>query len=378
VFSLRRRGPYIFSERTLTVVASSLPAESSSNRFTNLLATRPWLLADGATGSNLFDVGLMSGDAPELWNTEHPDRIANLHKSFVDAGADIILTNTFGGTVYRLKLHQAQGRMAELNQAAARIARSVADASGREVAVAGSMGPTGEIMEPIGTLTFDQAKAAFTEQALALAAGGVDVLWIETMSSREEVEAAVAGAAVAGLPIVCTLSFDTNGRTMMGISPSDFSGIEKSLSPRLAACGTNCGVGASEVVACIHNLAEAMGPDVVLVAKGNCGIPQYVDGAICYNGTPEIMALYARMALDAGARIIGGCCGTSAKHLRAMRDALESHTKSPSPTLEAILSQLGEVSTGARAQWGGEQSRLGGAAPGANLSRGRGGRSRRE
>ena len=370
--------PIFFSEHTLNVVASSLPTESSSNRFINLLATRPWLLADGATGSNLFDVGLMSGDAPELWNTEHPDRIANLHKSFVDAGADIILTNTFGGTVYRLKLHQAQGRMAELNQAAARIAREVADASGREVAVAGSMGPTGEIMEPIGTLTFDQAKAAFAEQALALAAGGVDVLWIETMSSREEVEAAVAGAAVAGLPIVCTLSFDTNGRTMMGISPSDFSGIEKSLTPRLAACGTNCGVGASEVVACIHNLAEAMGPDVVLVAKGNCGIPQYVDGAICYNGTPEIMALYARMALDAGARIIGGCCGTSAKHLRAMRDALESHTKSPSPTLEAILSQLGEVSTGARAQWGGEQSRLGGAAPGANLSRGRGGRSRRE
>ena len=362
----------------MNVVASSLPTDPSFNRFTHLLATHPWLLADGATGSNLFDVGLMSGDAPELWNTEHPDRIANLHKSFVDAGADIILTNTFGGTVYRLKLHQAQGRMAELNQAAARIAREVADASGREVAVAGSMGPTGEIMEPIGTLTFDQAKAAFAEQALALAAGGVDVLWIETMSSREEVEAAVAGASVAGLPIVCTISFDTNGRTMMGISPSDFSGIEKSLTPRLAACGTNCGVGASEVVACIHNLAEAMGPDVVLVAKGNCGIPQYVDGAICYNGTPEIMALYARMALDAGARIIGGCCGTSAKHLRAMRDALESHTKSPSPTLEAILSQLGEVSTGARAQWGGEQSRLGGAAPGANLSRGRGGRSRRE
>ncbi len=362
----------------MNVVASSLPADSSSNRFTHLLATRPWLLADGATGSNLFDVGLMSGDAPELWNTEHPDRIAHLHQSFVDAGADIILTNTFGGTVYRLKLHQAQGRMAELNQAAARIARGVADASGREVAVAGSMGPTGEIMEPIGTLTFDQAKAAFAEQALALAAGGVDVLWIETMSSREEVEAAVAGAAVAGLPIVCTLSFDTNGRTMMGISPSDFSGIEKSLTPRLAACGTNCGVGASEVVACIHNLAEAMGPDVVLVAKGNCGIPQYVDGAICYNGTPEIMALYARMALDAGARIIGGCCGTSARHLKAMRDALESHTKSPSPTLETILSQLGEVSTGARAQWGGEQSRLGGAAAGANLSRGRGGRTRRE
>ena len=353
------------------------PVSAADNRFNHLLATRPWLLADGATGSNLFDVGLMSGDAPELWNTEHPERIAALHQSFVDAGADILLTNSFGGTIYRLKLHNAQGRMGELNTLAAQIARRVADASGRAIAVAGSMGPTGEIMEPIGPLTYDEAKAAFAEQALALKAGGADVLWIETMSSREEVEAAVAGAGVAGLPIVCTLSFDTNGRTMMGISPSDFSGIEKTLSPRLAACGTNCGVGASEVVACIHNLAQSMGPEVVLVAKGNCGVPQYVDGAICYNGTPEIMALYARMALDAGARIIGGCCGTSAKHLRAMREALEAHTPGPAPTLEEINARLGEVSNGARAQWGGEQSRAGGAAAGANLSRGRGARVRR-
>ena len=358
-------------------VTADSPVSTADNRFTQLLATRPWLLADGATGSNLFDMGLMSGDAPELWNTEHPERIAALHQSFVDAGADILLTNSFGGTVYRLKLHNAQSRMAELNTLAAQIARRVADASGRTIAVAGSMGPTGEIMEPIGPLTFDEARAAFAEQALALKAGGADVLWIETMSSREEVEAAVAGAGVAGLPIVCTLSFDTNGRTMMGISPSDFSAIEKTLSPRLAACGTNCGVGASEVVACIHNLAQSMGPEVVLVAKGNCGVPQYVDGAICYNGTPEIMAMYARMALDAGARIIGGCCGTSAKHLRAMRDALEQHTPGPAPTLEAINSVLGEVSNGARAQWGGEQSRAGGAAPGANLSRGRGARARR-
>ena len=356
---------------------AEISESSLDNRFTHLLATRPWLLADGATGSNLFDVGLMSGDAPELWNTEHPDRIAALHQSFVDAGADILLTNSFGGTVYRLKLHNAQSRMAELNTLAAQIARRVADASGRTIAVAGSMGPTGEIMEPIGPLTFEEAKAAFAEQALALKAGGADVLWIETMSSREEVEAAVCGAGVAGLPIVCTLSFDTNGRTMMGISPSDFSGIEKSLSPRLAACGTNCGVGASEVVACIHNLAQSMGPEVVLVAKGNCGVPQYVDGAICYNGSPEIMAMYARMALDAGARIIGGCCGTSAKHLRAMRDALESHVRGPAPTLEEVNARLGEVSNGARAQWGGEQSRAGGAAPGANLSRGRGARVRR-
>jgi 5-methyltetrahydrofolate--homocysteine methyltransferase len=325
-------------------------------------------LADGATGSNLFEVGLVSGDAPELWNVDHPDRITNLHQSFVDAGADILLTNSFGGTKYRMKLHNAQDRVEELNVLAAQIARKVADASGRSIAVAGSMGPTGEIMEPIGPLTFEDAKAAFAEQARALKKGGADVMWIETMSHPDEVRA----AATVGLPIVCTVSFDTNGRTMMGVSPSDFAQLEKTLTPRLAACGTNCGVGASEVVACIHNLAEAAGPDVVLVAKGNCGIPQYVDGKICYNGTPELMGVYARMALDAGARIIGGCCGTSPKHLRAMRDALEHHTKGESPTLETIVTQLGEVSTGAKAQWGGEQSRAAGAAAGATLRRGSG------
>lgn len=347
----------------------SATQESSANRFTQLLATKPWLLADGATGSNLFEVGLVSGDAPELWNTEHPEKINNLHQSFVDAGADIILTNSFGGTRYRLKLHNAQDRVEELNVLAAQIARKVADNSGRTVVVAGSIGPTGEIMEPIGPLTFDQAKEAFAEQARALAKGGADVMWIETMSSPEEVRAAVEGVATVGLPVVCTVSFDTNGRTMMGVSPSDFAELERSLTPRLAACGTNCGVGASEVVACIHNLAEAAGPDVVLIAKGNCGIPQYIDGKICYNGTPELMAVYARMALDAGARIIGGCCGTSPLHLKAMHEALVAHTKGASPELEQIIGQLGEVSTGAKAQWAGEQSREAGAAAGATTRR---------
>ena len=345
---------------------------TTSNRFTQLLATRPWLLADGATGSNLFDMGLMSGDAPELWNTEHPDRITKLHQSFVDAGADIILTNTFGGTQYRLKLHKAQDRVAELNTAAARLARAVADASGRTVVVAGSIGPTGEIMEPIGPLTKAQAQEAFAEQARALAAGGADVMWIETMSSREEVEAAVAGAGSVGLPVVCTLSFDTNGRSMMGISPSDFSEIEKSLSPRLAACGSNCGVGPSELLASIVNLATAADPTAVLVAKGNCGIPQYVDGAIQYNGTPELMATYACMAFDAGARIIGGCCGTTPEHLKAMREALEHHTRGERPDAAAIESRLGTISTGARAQLRGLMDRASGAAPGSTGRRGTG------
>ena len=346
-----------------------------SNRLAQMLSQREWLLADGAMGSNLFDLGLLSGDAPELWNESHPDRIAGLHREFIEAGADIILTNSFGGTAQRLKLHQAQDRVLELNRAAARVARDVADASSREVLVAGSMGPTGEIMAPLGPLSFEEARDSFAAQAAALAAGGVDLLWIETLSSREEAEAAVAGVAGTGLPIVCTLSFDTNGRTMMGLSPGDFIDVARGLQPQLAACGANCGLGASELVACIRNLAAVANSDLVLVAKGNCGIPQYVDGAICYNGTPELMAVYARMARDAGARIIGGCCGTTAKHLKAMRHALEFHRKSSSPELADVVLALGEISTGARAQWGGAQDRLAGAAVGANLKRGRGRRA---
>ena len=324
---------------------------SAPNRFARLLTERPWLLADGATGSNLFDMGLVSGDAPELWNVEHADRIALLHRRFIDAGADIVLTNSFGGNAYRLKLHQAQARVGELNEAAARIARGVADASGREFIVAGSIGPTGEVLRPVGALAADDAQAAFAEQARALARGGADVLWIETMSSKEEVAAAVAGAAVAGLPIVCTMSFDTHGSTMMGVTASEFVAFERELPHRLTACGSNCGVGAAEVVAGMLNMARVASPELVLVAKGNCGVPKFVDGAIRYDGTPELMAVYARMALDAGARIIGGCCGTTPEHLRAMRNALEAHTRAAPPTMDEVEAQLGEVSRGAKALW---------------------------
>jgi len=334
-----------------------------TDRLTPLLAQRPWLLADGATGSNLFERGLVSGDAPELWNVDHADRIAGLHRSFVEAGADIILTNSFGGTRFRLKLHQAEARVAELNEKAAQIARSEADRAGRTVLVGGSMGPTGEILEPIGPLSLDEAREGFAEQAAALARGGADILWIETMSSVEETEAAIAGARPTGLPIVATLSFDTNGRTMMGIAPADLAGLHRKHG--LAACGSNCGVGPSELIACIVNLATAADPAAILVAKANCGIPQFVDGAISFSGTPALMAEYARMALDAGARIIGGCCGTSPEHLRMMREALETHVRQPSPDLAMIESRLGSISSGATAQLRGELDRLAGAAPGA-------------
>lgn len=334
-----------------------------TDRLTPLLAERPWLLADGATGSNLFDRGLQSGDAPELWNTERPQQIAELERAFIEAGADIILTNSFGGTRYRLKLHKAADRVGELNERAAAIARIEADRAGRTVLVAGSIGPTGEILEPLGSLSLDDARDAFAEQAAALARGGVDILWIETMSSVEETEAAVAGARTTNLPVVATLSFDTNGRTMMGITPSELAGLHKK--HHLAACGSNCGVSPSELVASIVNLAAASDSSAVLVAKANCGIPQYIDGAIRFNGTPELMGAYAGLALDAGARIIGGCCGTTPEHLRVMRRALESHVRGPKPDLATIEARLGGISTGAAAQLRGEMDRLAGAAPGA-------------
>ena len=246
------------------------------NRFTRLLREKPFLLADGATGTNFFAMGLQTGDAPELWNTLYPERVAVNHRAFIEAGSDIILTNSFGGTRYRLKLHKAEQRVVELNQTAARIAREQADKSSREVIVAGSMGPSGELLEPNGPLSIAEAAQAFAEQAQALAAGGVEVLWIETLSAREELDAALQGAASTGLPIICTLSFDTNGRTMMGFTPGELLQAASQHPVQPQACGSNCGVGAAEVVASIaiiQHWAEQAGLQPLLAAKANCGIP---------------------------------------------------------------------------------------------------------
>jgi 5-methyltetrahydrofolate--homocysteine methyltransferase len=317
-----------------------------SNLFLSLLAERPWLLADGATGTNLFTRGLSQGDAPELWNLEKPDQVRTHHRSFIEAGSDIVLTNTFGGTANRLKLHKAEGRVGEINATAARLLKQEADRAGRPVVVAGSMGPTGELFQPLGPLTHADGVASFKAQAEALAEGGADVLWIETVSAEAEVRAAVEGAAGTGLPVVVTLSFDTNGRTMMGVTPAQWAGLAQSLTPPLAGYGGNCGVGASELVAALLGLSEASPANAVLVAKSNCGIPAWIDGEIVYSGTPELMADYARLARDAGARIVGGCCGTTPIHVAAMKASLDGHTPGPRPSLEDVTARLGAVSDG--------------------------------
>lgn len=309
-----------------------------------LLAARGHLIADGAMGTNLFALGLATGDSPELWNVDHPDRVAAVHRGFLEAGSDIVLTNSFGGSRHRLKLHHAQDRVHELNAAAARIARAEVDAhaarDGRRALVAGSIGPTGELFVPLGTLTGDDAVAAFAEQAVGLAEGGADLLWIETMSAPEEVSAAVAGAARTGLPTVVTMTFDTNGRTMMGLTPADFAGFGRRLDPAPVAIGANCGVGPAELADTILAITAA-DPAAVVVAKGNCGIPQYVDGVIVYDGTPEAMSAYARIVRDAGARIIGGCCGSTAVHVKAIAGALADHAPGPRPDLARVAEVLG-------------------------------------
>lgn len=286
----------------------------------------------------------------------------------MNAGSDIILTNSFGGTHYRLSLHKAGHRVSELNRAAAVLARQQADAVDRPVLVAGSMGPTGEILQPNGPISIDEARKAFAEQAEALAEGGVDVLWIETMSSAEEIEAAVLGAAGIGLPIVYTTSIDTNGRTMMGLTPADTLEISTRFNTPITAIGSNCGVGASEVVAAVCNLstaAEELGIKPALVAKANCGIPEYIDGKLVYSGTPELMARYTTLAADAGASIIGGCCGTTPEHLKAMRQAIDQwQPGSEKPDAERIVAVLGELSIGARAQLAGDLSIIGGSVSG--------------
>ncbi|WCR10173.1 betaine--homocysteine S-methyltransferase [Paracoccus stylophorae] len=312
--------------------------------LTRLLADRDWLLADGATGTNLFNMGLEAGHPPELWNVDHPDRIRALYRGPVEAWCDLFLTNSFGGNASRLRLHNAQGRVGELNRVAAELAREVADASGRSVIVAGSIGPTGDIMAPMGSLTHEVAVEMFHEQAEALKQGGVDVLWVETISAAEEYRAAAEAARLADMPWCGTMSFDTAGRTMMGLTPAQLSALVEKLPNPPVAYGANCGVGASDLLRTVSGFA-ASGSERPLIAKGNAGIPRFEGGHIHYDGTPDLMADYACLARDLGVRIIGGCCGTMPEHLRAMRIALESRPRGERPSLETITRQLGGFSS---------------------------------
>ena len=287
-----------------------------SMSISELLADKGYLVADGAMGTQLFAVGLSAGDPPEAWNVHHTEEVRAIHRAYLRAGADLVITNSFGGTRFRLALHNLQDRVIELNAAAARNARIEADVeserTGRSALVAGSMGPTGELLEPLGNMSAADCEAAFAVQAEGLASGGADVLWIETMSDLDEVEAAVRGArAVCDLPVAATMSFDTAGRTMMGVTGSELA--ERLGGLGLAAMGANCGNNIPDTEAAVTSMTAAS-TGTPVISKPNAGVPVWSGDALVYDGTPEVMAAHAHRARAAGVAVIGSCCGSTPAH----------------------------------------------------------------
>jgi 5-methyltetrahydrofolate--homocysteine methyltransferase len=293
------------------------------NKWQTLLESSKVVLADGAMGTMLQQAGLPAGESPVVWNVERPERVRAVHRAYLDAGAQILLTNTLVASRFALAKHGMESRADEINRAGAAILRAEVETAGVDALVAGDIGPSGEMLAPLGSLQFDDAVAGFAEQAAALIAGGADVIWIETMSDLDEVRAAIEGTckASADIPIIATMTFDTRGRTMMGVKPE--TAARALLGWGAAAIGGNCGNGPDELLAVIEKM-RAVAPDAVLVAKSNAGKPEVVDGKTVFRATPEVMAQSALALRNAGARIIGGCCGTTPAHLRAMADALKA------------------------------------------------------
>jgi len=281
------------------------------------LASDEVLVADGATGTMLQAAGLPTGTPGEAWILGRPEEIIKLHRAYLDAGSQLILTSTFGGTRARLKKAGLAAQVDEINRRAAELARQ---AAGDEVYVAGDIGPTGEMMTPIGRLTYEAAVEVFAEQAQALAAGGVDFVYIETMSDLQEAKAAVEGAQQAcDLPVFCTFSFDTHGRTSMGVSPAQAAQAMAALG--VPAVGANCGHAPEEVLDFLPQMRDAA-PDAYLIAKPNAGLPRMVNRQVVYDASPDRMADLARRYVKLDARIVGACCGSSPDHIAAIATAV--------------------------------------------------------
>jgi methionine synthase I (cobalamin-dependent) len=281
------------------------------------LAAGDVLVADGATGTMLQAAGLPTGTPGEAWILERPEEIVRLHRAYLEAGSQLILTSTFGATRARLAKAGLDAQVAEVNRRAAELAR---EAAGDERYVGGDIGPTGELMPPLGALTYEAAVDMFAEQAAALAAGGVDCIYIETMTALDEARAAVEGAQGAcDLPVFCTFSFDTHGRTGMGVSP--LQAAQAMAEMGVQGTGANCGHAPEEVLDFLPQMAGAA-PGAILIAKPNAGIPRMVKRQVVYDAGPQRMAGLARRYVELGARIVGACCGSSPEHIAAMAAAI--------------------------------------------------------
>lgn len=296
----------------MSVVTSSLR---------ELRTSRGVVIGDGAYGTALQDAGLGAGECGELWNLEAPEKVEAIHRGYAEAGCMFLTTNTFGGTAPRLAMHGLDGKVAEINRAGAEIARKVAD-DFPGVLVAGNIGPSGELIAPLGLLSGDEATDIFADQAAALAAGGADFFLIETMSDMSEVEAAIAGAqrAAPDLEIIATMSFDTNLHTMMGVSPA--AAISRIADLGIAGAGGNCGRGPEEMEAIMTEMATGRPDGPLLVAQSNAGLPHLHGDSFVYDVEPDQMADHARRLRDMGVDVIGGCCGSTPRHVAAMVTAL--------------------------------------------------------
>lgn len=267
-----------------------------------LLAAGRVLLADGGTGTALQALGLPLGEPADRWVLDHPDRVTAVHRAFVDAGADIVLTASFGAH---------DGRVA---RRAAELAGEVAAAAARPVVVAGSVGPCSDA---------SSAPAAFRRAVEGLREGGAGVAWFETLASEAEMRTAVAAAAAVGLPAIVTCSFHAAGRTGAGLSPADVAAVIRSVEPAPLAFGANCGDGPAPTLDAVRALV-AHAPGAVVVSKPNAGAPRLVAGRAVYDLSPAAMADHAAIAVAAGARIVGGCCGVTAAHVAAVRARLDA------------------------------------------------------
>ena len=285
--------------------------------FTDLLAERGALIADGATGTNYQTMGMEPGLAPEEWLFQAPDRVVELHRAFASAGADMVLTCTFGATPLRLTEGPLVGRAREVNLRAAELAR---EGAGPGRLVAGSLGPTGQLIEPYGLLNREAAHEAYAEQARALVDGGVDLLVLETIFAVEEAVWAVEGIqSVTDVPLVVSFSFDMGTRTMMGLRPTD--AVAAVLPLGIAAVGMNCGRSLADADLVVTEILAAAGETPVWV-KPNAGVPQIVGADVVYEADPAMLAEHVAGYVEQGVRIVGGCCGSTPEHVSAIARAL--------------------------------------------------------
>ncbi len=278
------------------------------------------LVSDGAWGTFLQEKGLQVGECPEEWNLTHPDKVREIAQSYIDAGSDMIETNSFGGTSFKLAKYGLADKVFEINKAAAQISKEAAG----EKFVLGSVGPTGIILM-MGDVTEEELYDSFKEQVLGLEAGGADAVMIETMTDLDEARLAIRAAKEnTGLEVFCTMTFektvDGEFRSMMGVSPTDM--VNTIIEAGAELIGANCGNGISNMIGIVEEIRK-INKDIPVLVHANAGMPQYKDGETVFPETPDEMAQLVPAIIRAGANIIGGCCGTTPEHISSVRKTID-------------------------------------------------------